>query len=254
MTDIPIIFSAPMIQALLAGRKTMTRRLLYTKRKAKDGLVTGATRLIGHEPPMVGRWPNTTPAHYWALSGWQRMKSGDRLWVREGLALGATSNAWKYRADDTLISMTWPDHRVAQMVAWAHHQERETIPPIYMPRWASRLTLVVSATKIESLQKISIADALAEGVVGDLASSWEEGYRLGSDEVWVDWIERDAILYSHPNSHGDEFNELSDDPRKAFRWLWGSLHGADAWAANPEVVALTFTVHKTNIDAMKVAA
>jgi hypothetical protein len=230
VTDIPIIFSAPMILALLAGRKTQTRRLLYTERKSKDGMVTGATRLIGHPPQTFGRWPNKTPAHYWALSGWERAKPGDRLWVREGLVLGATSNAWKYCADDTLISMTWPDHRVAQMVAWAHHQEREAVPSIHMPRWASRLTLVVTATKIERLQKISEDDARAEGAM------FHDGHGVG-----------------HSGWRHD-YRDVHANARSSFARLWRDLHGKEAWDANPEVVALSFRVYKQNIDAMKEAA
>jgi hypothetical protein len=227
MTDHPIIFSAPMILALLAGLKTMTRRLLYTERKAKDCLVTGATRLIGHPPRSFGRWPNSTPAHYWALSGWERVKPGDRLWVREGLTLGATSNAWKYRADDALISMTWPDHRVAQMVAWAHHQERESVPSIYMPRWASRLTLVVTATKIEPVRDISEADAIAEGID-----------RRNHSAKWPD------------GSPG----VIGNVARRNFATLWENLHGAGSWRGDSEVVALSFRVHRQNIDSMKEAA
>jgi len=208
MTDHPIIFSAPMILALLAGRKTMTRRIRWTGKKAADD-------------------------QGFRESPWARVKPDARLWVREGLALGATSNAWKYRADDTLISMTWPDHRVAQMVAWAHHQERETIPSIYMPRWASRLTLVVTATKIERLQDISAIDAIAEGLVRvPLEDRLDVQYR------WQPY----PCSSSYP------------DPIEAFAMLWTAVHDAEAWRSNPEIVALSFEVHKQNIDSMKEAA
>ena len=212
MTDHPIIFSAAMIQALLAGTKTMTRRFAW---RELDG---GIRETAIHNPA------------FYKPSLWQRMKTGDRLWVREGLALGATSNAWKYRADDTLISMEWPDHRVAQMVAWAHHQERETIPSIYMPRWASRLTLAVAATKIERLQKISEEDAKAEGAM------FHDGHGVG-----------------HSGWRHD-YRDVHANARSSFARLWGELHGKESWKQNPELVVLTFAVHKTNIDAMKEAA
>jgi hypothetical protein len=208
-----------MIQALLAGRKTMTRRLAW-----KSARVTHVAMISPGE---------FTTAMARDASPWQRVKPGDRLWVREGLALGATSNAWKYRADDTLISMTWPDHRVAQMVAWAHHQERETIPSIHMPRIFSRLTLVVTATKIERLQDISAIDAIAEGLVRVPLED-----RLDVEYEW------------QPYPCGTSY----PDPVEAFAMLWQAVHDAEAWRSNPEVVALSFEVHKQNIDSMKEAA
>ena len=93
-------------------------------------------------------------------------------------------------------------------------------PSIHMPRWASRLTLIVTATKIERLQKIANADAIAEGC---------------------------GVSLDHPTPE----RTREPFPVEAFKTLWMKLHGADAWDDNPEVVALTFTVHKANIDAVK---
>ena len=213
MTDHPIIFSASMVQALLAGRKTMTRRLRWIGKKAADG-------------------------HGFRESPFARIKPGARLWVREGLALGATSQAWKYRADDTLISMTWPDHRVAQMVAWAHHQERESVPSIHMPRWASRLTLVVTETKIERLQAISDQDAMAEGA-------------KYFPDIRPDPQSRDNRWSMESPSSTDH---CLSTPYWAFANFWNKLHGDRAWEVNPEVVAMSLVVHRQNIDAMKEAA
>src|SRR5262249_23521302 len=84
-------------------------------------------------------------------------------------------------------------------------------PSIHMPRAASRLTLTVTATKIERLQAISSEDAEAQG--GRCAMS-----------AWT------SVRH--------------------FQDLWERLHGADSWRANPEVVALTFTVARENIDRM----
>lgn len=220
MTDIPIIFSAAMIQALLAGTKTMTRRFAW---RELDG---GTRETAIHNPA------------FYKPSPWQRVKTGDRLWVREGLALGATSNAWKYRADDTLISMEWPDHRVAQMVAWAHHQERETVPSIHMPRWASRLTLVVTATKIERLQAISNQDAMAEG------AKYFPNIAICPQSRENRWSMEDPSSTDHCLS----------SPYWAFANFWNKLHGDRAWEVNPEVVAMMLIVHRINIDAMKEAA
>jgi hypothetical protein len=89
-----------------------------------------------------------------------------------------------------------------------------------MPRWASRLTLHVEAVRVERLQAISEADAMAEGATPIL---------LPPDGG------------SSPHVEG-------------FRARWNTLHGPDAWDENPEVVVLTFCVERRNIEASKEAA
>lgn len=186
MKDIPIIFSGPMVCALLEGRKTMTRRL--------------ATR--GYVPR---RFKGADVAALEVASPWQRVKAGDRLWVRE-----------VFMPRPMLERIAKPHYRADQdRSEWRGLWK----PSIHMPRWASRLTLIVTATKIERLIRISNADAIAEGC---------------------------GVNFDHP------IPELTLEPFPAerFRDLWKKLHGTEAWDANPEVVALTFTVHKSNIDAM----
>lgn len=203
MKDHPIIFSRPMVLALLAGRKTQTRRLLYIEKKVRHGIppMTGEF-LIEHRPPT-----STAFDTYFALSGWQRVKPGDRLWVREN-----------WRADD--FDKDDPDRTIYQADAPAGVlAETKGIikwrPCIHLPRTRSRLTLTVTETKIERLQAISHDDAVAEGV---------------------------GIF------------PISMSAQKTFSKLWQSLHGPQSWEANPEVVALTFTVHERNIDALSEAA
>jgi hypothetical protein len=213
MTDIPIIFSGPMVRAVLNGRKTMTRRILKPQPERFSIDDQGTLCDIGIEHIEGDRRPRIRLGRVITLQE-VRWAVGDRLWVRENLSLGATSQAWKYSADDKLISMEWPDHRVAQMVGWAHHQERDYCPSIHMPRWASRLTLVVTALKIEPVQDISDDDVLAEG------------------------------------------GELQDDENyyRCWRRIWVSVNGRESWDANPIVVAITFTVHKQNIDQISAKA
>jgi hypothetical protein len=181
MTDHPIIFSSAMVLALLAGQKTMTRRLYWQGKDAAP---------VSHVRP----------------SPWARVKPGDRLWVRESFhdlsdgSMRAQGHRprW-YRADsDSGSNVRWR-------------------PSIHMPRWASRITLTVTATKIERLQDITDVDAKAEGI--EATEFWRE---------------------EHP-------------PSICFSVLWNSLHGAGAWDANSEVVAISFTVEKRNIDAREAA-
>ncbi|MFN3943907.1 MAG: hypothetical protein ACK4K7_03110 [Allosphingosinicella sp.] len=185
MTDRPIIFSAPMVRALLAGRKTQTRRL--------------------------------------ATSPLRRCEPGDRLWVRESwycdhvdCQRGPYLKPPGYDHDDLL------EHGFMLFAADDNRWWEGPLPPfrpsLHMPRWASRLTLIVEAVKTEPLQAISEADAIAEGCPGKLAP--------------------------HP-----EFpNEWDPSPTEEYCDLWNSLHGADSWADNPEVVAITFRVERANID------
>ncbi len=171
MTDRPILFSAPMIRALLDGRKTQTRRLATSK-------------------PM------------------QRVRSGDLLWVRE---------AWRApRSVDHLAprNLSWRDDRV-----W-HEADRDNCdqhgkqrPGMFMPRWASRLTLTVTETRTLPLIWIDRGDAMAEGC---------------------------------------PFLNMAKgpDPRHWYADLWNSLHTKPGkrWDDNPDVIVLTFTVEHRNID------
>ncbi len=89
-----------------------------------------------------------------------------------------------------------------------------------MPRWASRLTLTVTDVRVQRLQEISEEDALTQ-----------KAFRYEAADACA--LRVAAIL-----------------PR-AFRDLWNSIHGPDAWDANPWVAAISFTVHRCNIDTME---
>lgn len=189
MGERPIIFSAPMVRAILAGRKTMTRRLLR-----KAGTHNGEA--VNYNSP------------------YRKMHSGDRLWVRENLRV--VSEGIEYAADDTLLAETeaeWSDRAAELWNRYAHDYGPDLhptlIPSIHMPRWASRITLEVTAIKVERLQDISEEDAEAEGVDPVVAG------RTG-------WSEP---ILTH---------------RTGFVRIWNELHGDGAWLANPEVVAISF--------------
>jgi hypothetical protein len=217
MTDRPILFSAPMVRALLAGTKTQTRRILNPQ-------------------PTV----NTSGLLIWERKGWfvqgkpsdvaiaQRIHVGDRLWVREGWRC----NGWAtdvatifYAASEgdgyTAMCEQYPvaDRRPLRVTAgWR--------PSIHMPRWASRLTLTVTEVRVERLQDISEADCVAEG---------------------IEWMTRTASgnFYRHFDAPGMPIMAFG-----AYRSLWNHINGAGAWDVNPWVVAYTFTVQRSNIDQM----
>ena len=91
--------------------------------------------------------------------------------------------------------------------------------PIHMPRWASRLTLTVTDVRVQRVQEISEDDARSEGF-GSLITTVD---KLGP----------------------------SITARDGFREIWNSIHGPGAWDANPWVAAISFTVHRCNIDTME---
>lgn len=197
MTVKPIIFSAPMVRAILARTKTQTRRVL----KPQPNVMNGGAPLYD------GR------GSYSIEGGWKRIPyaPGDLLWVREKIER-ANGEAVGYPADGTWLPNTpW---------SWA----RASLPSIHMPRWASRLTLEVTGVKVERLQEISEEDAIAEGV-----------QPLNGKFVGCFSVPGTGAL---SGSSGSE----------CYLRFWNVLHGRGPSDTNPWVVAITFTVHKINID------
>ncbi len=152
----PIIFSGEMVRAILDGRKTMTRRVVKPQPpegfRAWHGCVDGNAAWTDH--PMQGEKGQIINAKcpYGA--------QGDKLWVRETFMVEHFPSApdnprVHYRADNTAAGSGWT---AAKM--WK--------PSIFMPRWASRITLEIVNVRVERLQEISEEDAIAEGI--DLAS------------------------------------------------------------------------------------
>lgn len=206
MADKPIIFSGPMVNALLAGRKTQTRRILKPQPEFRGGCGDY------HDAEEWG-WEDEDGYHVSVLdiapNGYRR---GDRLWVRETFSCdGQSDGECLYRA--TVDEDTGYYAEEIAEIRWR--------PSIHMPRWASRLTLIVTDVRVQRLQDISEADAMAEGV----------------DAVTMNDVPRQAAM----------------SRRSDFASLWNSIHGPKAWGANPWVCALTFTVHKRNIDRLEAA-
>jgi hypothetical protein len=203
MTERPILFSAPMVRAILAGTKTQTRRV--QKIEWKPGVNPNFSQLralpYGSGSFMIH---GSEEASY---SFRPRFAPGDTLWVREAWAPAVcTGNSWH------IADGPGDDARKCTIKFRADADAKGVVgrwrPSIHMPRWASRITLRVTAVKIERLQDISEADAEAEGC--------EEGYCV------VDGI-------------AEGWSAKSD-----FQRLWTSINGAASWEANPYVAAISF--------------
>lgn len=180
MRERPILMSAPMVRAILAGAKTQTRRVA----KIDD---------VAYGKPV--RWVSMAPA----VTGLQDVhcpygQPGDRLWVREThMDLGA---CYLYRADASAESER---ALVAPGQRWR--------PAIHMPRAASRITLEVTGVRVERLQDISYEDALAEGCPNFAPAVDEEARRDGEtgDECArrLRWPQRHyATLWQQINGTG----------------------------------------------------
>lgn len=156
MSDRSILFSAPMVDALLAGRKTQTRRVLKLTgyRRFSEFGPSDTPGYDWHFRREDGCWcdfrHDHLPVHY---------KVGDRLWVRE---------AWR-------TSKVADELKPSQMVGGGYtpvwyENDRDNCDvhgryrhARHMPKWASRLTLTVTDVRVERLQDISEAGAIAEG-------------------------------------------------------------------------------------------
>ena len=205
--DRPILFSGAMVRALLENRKSQTRRLAWRDCRP-------------HESGVHERLPTV----------WQKAKPGDRLWARETWATAPMFDCDPPRMTG-LKTPFWYLADGGTMNAVDHQPKPgKTRVSIHMPRWVSRLTLVVTDVRMQRLQEISEEDCLAEGPPN---TEYAPGF-LAPDETFI----RTA-----PG--------LLATPRAWYRKLWDKINGKGAWDANPEVVALTFTVHQRNIDAME---
>ena len=201
MRERPILFSAPMVRALLAGTKTQTRRVVKPQ-FAADAIPV--------------EMPATDPAGGWVVPGHSGVwwcdaaanpddvrrcpygQPGDRLWVRETF-----SGPWCMEAQDGAAAAPpskWAES--SRIWYWADGEPAygdwtRPRPSIHMPRWASRITLEITSVR---LQDISEADAIAEGVYTDPASPAYDAYAQ----------------------------------------LWDEINGPGSWAANPWVWVLEF--------------
>ena len=207
MRERPILFSAPMVRAILDGRKTQTRRIV------RDGLVVRETAFGVDDAAAFGLrpWPRSAVGPVECPYG----APGDRLWVRETHAQFAVGEGLDrsvpqcvaYRATcDQNGGFDYVNGRGEIM----RLKVTKWTPAIHMPRWASRITLNVAGIRVERLQDISEEDARAEGV---------EATR----------------------GHGHPAGDDSLSACEVFRDLWDRINGERAaWASNPWVWVVEF--------------
>jgi len=158
----PIIFSTDMVKAILEGRKTQTRRVIEPAK-------TSAT--AKYFDPKLNNWPidQDTGRKLNCPYG----QAGDRLWVRETFcykydaikAIPIEREVWYKASNPEVIKI---DGDGGQEFRKDGYEASPWLPSIFMPRWASRITLEITEIRVERLQEITPLDCLAEGVMDDL--------------------------------------------------------------------------------------
>ncbi|KSF13122.1 hypothetical protein AO935_24315 [Pseudomonas aeruginosa] len=218
MKERPILFTGPMVRAILEGRKTVTRRVVKPQPDFLGSMVDPNTPF------------KTLDAGLHARITCPYGEPGDRLWVRETWTdvnmCGAPALA--YRADEDIRDLmeepgflddrgafNYDDPRVKPypFACWyAELDQARWRPSIHMPRWASRILLEITAVRVERLQDISEEQARAEGV-------------------------RDA---GEGSFDVEDSKHFAADPRESFASLWSSINGESSWDANPWVWVVEF--------------
>lgn len=212
MRERPILFSGPMVRAILDGRKTVTRRVLKPQPDLDGG------------PPLATGWfhPETADGgpgpHTFGVYGvdWHvRCPYGapnDWLWVQEAHAISLFGCAHVYyRADNAARAYDLGTEALNRLESLVTVQKAQTRSGRFMPRWASRIMLEVVSVRVERLQEITEEDARAEGIDVETLGAL---YRL-----------RDGTPVA----------------RDAFGDVWAEINGKRApWASNPWVWRVGF--------------
>lgn len=201
MKERPIIFSAPMVRAILDGRKTMTRRIVKLPRGCSWYGALGGER--------EGWWVDDSCPAWFHIDELRCPygQPGDRLWVRETFLHEPADYCWEasvsipvrpemtiYRAD--------ADPTGVGTAGWKS--------PIHMPRSLSRITLEIESVRVERLQDISSDDCVAEGVGDPVGTPLPYG---SVTEAWN---------------------------RRSYQLRWETINGPDSWEKNPFVWVILF--------------
>lgn len=216
----PILFSAPMVRAILEGRKTQTRRVVKPQPKfihAQDGYGP-LLQIVGK-----GVWFNNDPNNTCPYG-----QVGHGLWVRESWGV---QHCFDWIPPSEIPKAAQELHREIHI----HYTASEDLggliqrPSIHMPRWASRITLEIVNVRVERLEEIGEDDAIAEGI----APNW-----CGNIDEW------DAKKHGWKNYLKNEDGTECMYPTSSFRSLWDSINAprGHGWATNPWVWAISFKV------------
>lgn len=204
----PILFSTPMVQAILEGRKTQTRRIIKPQ------------PIIDQDSGFVfdGKHTKQYDIHNWQdqfIDDFSRWMPEDRLWVRETYTIfepehcEGMSKRFYYKASHDESNEEWRLEEIK------HGYPYQWKPSIFMRKEYARIWLEITGMRVERLQEITGHDVLAEGCGKQVRQMWLFGLdQKGRDEVY----------------------------RRSFEPIWKNINGADSWQANPWVWVIDFKV------------
>lgn len=218
----PIIMSAPMVLALLGGSKTQTRRVVKDLIEDGDCDDSGRAVIVGYVPP--SKCPYGKP--------------GDLLYVRETFCTDARVDHIKPSELSKGEPIFYPGTNHVIIRGCYPLKRGRQRPGIFMPRWASRITLEITGIRVERLQDISEADARAEGLIAITKD--------GGNTIKYGIPDLDGLPGN--DNHGWNWQDWNTDPRLAYRNLWESINGKGSWDANPFVWVIEFKPHLVNVD------
>ncbi|NQD71651.1 hypothetical protein HP439_13055 [Sphingobacterium shayense] len=222
----PILFSSLMVEAILKGRKTQTRRIVKKKYDNTD-IELRPTKYgpqlfeVQNDLPKPTKNPNGTTTHYLRAIAELAPKynQGDFLWVRE---------TWFSTRFDfkELLEAGITDH-LRFKADYNYDPKTECVgrgwkPAIHMPKAAARIFLEVTKVRVARLQDVSESDAIAEGIEVD-----EKG-------MYRSYTINESLL----RLLGTQFNLFR--PENSFRSLWTSINGSESWESNPWVWVYEF--------------
>lgn len=212
----PILFSTPMVQAILQGRKTMTRRVVkHHQVNGTPGEYSGRTLLNIkiNGKPVKEYGALFQHATYPEIVKWVKCpygQPGDVLWVRE------TWGIEKRKEKRIVFKARMNDYPI---------QDDRWRPSIHMPKAAARIWLRITDVRVERLHDISEADAIAEGIETSYSGLFFKNYQ------------------PKPTAWGD--GSLVSEPEHSFKSLWQTINGEESWLQNPWVWVVKFEVLST---------
>lgn len=267
----PILFSGPMVRAILGGRKTQMRRIVkpqpegepYTTQEWARNLASARGICLRSRPT-----DQEIKDKGDRLSGWLFPfekdngirygitcpfgRAGGRLWVRETLNLNVVLDT--KTGEQSVHAYYAATGRSGGSFPWEGDDTRETIPSIHMPRWASRITLEITGVRVERLQDINEADARSEGVEPLFT---EVEIEMAPDcymepMPYKNYLWHGNIGRSITAKQSDEWAYQFSDYKSAldsFSSLWESINGPGSWDANPWVWVIEF--RRVNADELE---
>ena len=224
MKERPILFSAPMVRAILDFRKTQTRRVVKLRKCPDFGCQMSPSEIAGEREEKLRRLcPYGHP--------------GDRLWVREtwqGPLMDAEVMENEYRASpDDFHNPKYCEYAAdggpaPEFITLDDELVQRWKPSIHMPRWASRILLEIVSVRVERLQDISEEDAEAEGIEGINQPTGGDDYQ----DYWRN--------YGASAKQADGWPWFAGDQIASYKSLWESINGPGSWDENTWVWVIEF--------------